>query len=287
MHNQDQIEYWNGPAGQKWVAHNSMMEKLLHNVGIRVIDTVKPAAGERAMDIGCGCGNQTLDLARRIGPGGEVIGVDISAPMLSLATDLHRNAADRDQMADVYYVEADASEHDFVDNHFDVLFSRFGVMFFDEPIGAFKNLRSALRPGGRMAFVCWQAAPLNPFMSVPMQAAMTVLPAPEPMPPGAPGPFAFADAGYLGSILSSAGFDQINIDSLNMPLHFGAGHSFDAACDELIEMGPISRLLKDADESLRAPTADAIRNALKSHYDDQKGLVFDGRFWIAQAVNPD
>jgi len=262
-----------------------MMERLLHNVGIRVMDALALVPGEKVMDIGCGCGNQTLDLARRVGKQGQVVGVDISAPMLELASALHTAAAEEEEISDVYYVEADASEHEFIDDHFDVLFSRFGVMFFDEPVGAFKNLRSSMRSGGRLGFVCWQAAPLNPFMSVPMQAALKVLPAPEPMPPGAPGPFAFADAGYVASILSSAGFDNINVDSLNMPLHFGAGHAFDAACDELIEMGPISRLLNDADPSLRASAAESVRDALKAHYHAETGLTFEGRFWLVQARN--
>ena len=286
VHNQEQIEFWNGPGGSKWVAHNGMMEALLHDIGFIAINAAAPQAGEKALDIGCGCGNQTLDLARVIGTEGEVIGVDVSGPMLQLANRLYVKASAHESMARVGFVQADAAEHEFVDRHFDLLYSRFGVMFFDQPEAAFVNLRSALKPGGRLAFVCWQAAELNPFMSVPMRAALQHLPAPPPMPPGAPGPFAFADAGYLASILETAGFDQIRIDPVERPLHFGKGHSLEAACAELIEIGPISRLLLEADEATRAHAEDAVRETLASYYTPETGLNFAGAFWLVTAINP-
>lgn len=284
MHNKEQIQFWNGPGGQKWVAHNGMMEAMLHDIGMRAISMLAPEAGNKALDIGCGCGNQTLDLARCIGPGGEVVGVDISAPMLHLGQQLAQAAAE-EPMASVSFVQADAYEHDFKDGYFDVLFSRFGVMFFDDPVGAFSNLRSALKPGGRLGFVCWQSPEHNPFMTIPVRAALQYLPAPEPLPPGAPGPFAFADADRVRGILTDAGFNDIQITATPHKLYFGANETFEDACQEILDIGPVSRLLLEADASLKAPVFDAVCKALAPFHQGDKGLCFDGSFWLVSAKN--
>src|SRR5262249_38336345 len=149
------------------------------------------------LDVGCGCGDSTVDLARRVAPDGTVVGMDISAVMLERA----RQTA-REQGVNARFEHADAQTHAFAPASFDVLFSRFGVMFFADPTAAFANLRSALRPGGKLAFVCWQSLAENPWMLVPLGAAFQIIP-PPPMPaPDAPGPFAFADQSRVRSILA-------------------------------------------------------------------------------------
>lgn len=286
MHNKEQIQFWNGPGGQKWVAHNGMMEAMLHDIGMYAIDMLALEADNKVLDIGCGCGNQTLDLARRLGPGGEVIGVDISAPMLHLGRQLAQAAAE-EPMASVSFVQADAYDHDFQDGYFDVLFSRFGVMFFDDPVGAFSNLRKALKPNGRLSFVCWQGPEHNPFMTIPVRAALQYLPAPESPPPGAPGPFAFADADRVRGVLAASGFSNINITATPHMLYFGAGESLAAACREILDIGPVSRLLLEADASLDAPVFDAVCAALTPFYKGNEGLCFEGNFWLVSATNGD
>ena len=284
MHNKDQLQFWNGPGGQKWVIDNDFMEGMLHDIGILAIDALAPEAGDKVLDIGCGCGNQTLDLARRVGRKGEVVGVDISAPMLQLGRQIAAAAA-HEAIAAVTFLEADAYDHDFRDGHFDLLFSRFGVMFFDDPVGAFSNLRGALKPNGRLGFVCWQAPEKNAFMTIPVREALKYLPAPEPQPAGAPGPFAFASSDRIRSILADSGFNSVAITATTQALQFGAGKSFELACREILNVGPVSRLLGDADEALKQLVFDAVCKVLKPFYKPKLGLCFEGNFWVVTAVN--
>lgn len=284
MHNKDQIQFWNGAGGQKWVADNALMEVMLRDIGLRTIAALAPMAGDKALDVGCGCGSQTLDLARRIGSDGEVVGIDISAPMLALGKQL-AEASVHEVIADITFVQADACDHDFRPGYFDLVYSRFGVMFFDDPVGAFSNLRSALKPNGRLAFVCWQGAEQNPFMTMPARAALQYLPAPEPQPPGAPGPFAFADSGRVRSILTDSGFSDIAIVATMQTLQFGASKTFEAACAEMLSIGPVSRLLVGADEALKQLVFEAVCTVLEPFYTAESGLCFEGNFWIATARN--
>src|SRR5881628_2723223 len=161
------------------------------------MERARIGAGERVIDIGCGCGDTTIALARRVGPAGLVLGIDVSAPMLARAADAAREAG----VAHVRFEHADAQTHRFPAQAFDVLYSRFGVMFFSDPAAAFGNLRTALRPGGRLGFVCWQAVPENPWIAVPLEAAAQHMALPPPPAPGAPGPFSFADPERVRRIL--------------------------------------------------------------------------------------
>ena len=190
--NATQIEFWNGETGQNWVSHDALMEAMLQPLGEAVMDSLSPKPGEHVLDIGCGCGHTSLSLADRVGAEGSVTGIDISAPMLAVASQLaaERNAGHKS----VQFLEADAQTHSFTPERYDAAFSRFGVMFFEDPVAAFTNLRASLRPSGRLAFCCWQPRAVNPFMTVPAMAALELLPAPPEIPPRTPGPFAFEEA---------------------------------------------------------------------------------------------
>ncbi len=206
----EQIEFWNGKAGETWVQAAARTDRLLAPISQLAIERAAPVAGERVIDIGCGCGTTSLEIADQ---GAQVWGVDISEPMLALAK---KRAGDRTDLA---FSRADAAEQAFTPDH-QLVFSRFGVMFFDEPAAALANIRTGLVPGGRLCFVCWQAPKLNPWMSVGGQAVAPYLPKPETPPdPKAPGPFAFAEKGYLRSLLQIAGFSGIRIDSITPTLH--------------------------------------------------------------------
>ena len=170
-------------------------------------------SGKTVLDIGCGCGHTSLSLAHRVGAQGAITGIDTSAPMLSLARTPAEHRAEPG--AAIEFVEADAQTHAIQRDSFDAVFSRFGVMFFEDPVAAFSNIRTALRPNGRLGFCCWQPRAVNPFMTVPAQAALELLPPPPEMPPRAPGPFAFAEPDYIHSILSRSGFSDISITPLS------------------------------------------------------------------------
>src|SRR5438309_1620679 len=198
--NAEQIRYWNEAAGPKWVSFQKVIDAQIAPLGERAMDRASIAPGERVIDVGCGCGDTTITLARRVGPAGLVLGIDISAPMLERAAETARAAG----LANVRFENADAQTHRLSPGAFDVVYSRFGVMFFADPVAAFTNLRAALRPGGRLAFVCWRSLAENPLFTAPMAAAAKHLPPLPPPHPNAPDPFAFADRARVAQILETA-----------------------------------------------------------------------------------
>ncbi|HEY8142678.1 MAG TPA: class I SAM-dependent methyltransferase, partial [Kofleriaceae bacterium] len=209
-----QQEYWNGQAAERWISDRERMDRSLESISTVVIERAAPRAGERVLDVGCGCGTTSLVIAGRVAPGGSVVGEDISAPMIE-------TARGRAGGAPVEFLVADAATHRF-GSPFDLLFSRFGVMFFAEPVAAFTNLRAQLAPGGRMAFVCWRSLRDNPWAFAPLAAARDLLPPMEPPDPHAPGPFAFADSDRLRGILTEAGFRDVAIDAHDDRMYTGA-----------------------------------------------------------------
>ena len=255
--NATQIEFWNGETGRNWVAHDALMEAMLRPLGESVMDTLAPQPGEHVLDIGCGCGHTSLSLAGRVGAEGSVTGIDISAPMLAVASHF---AAER---SSIQFVQADAQTHAFEPERYDMVFSRFGVMFFEDPVTAFTNIRSALRASGRLAFCCWQPRAVNPFMTVPAMAALELLPAPPEMPPRTPGPFAFEEADYVTAVLTSAGFESVAVTPLQKPLTFGRGLSLTNIVERLVQIGPIAQMVRDAPEELQQPVRDKVVDAVK------------------------
>ncbi len=200
--NRDQIDYWNSEAAKKWVAFEETIDQVFGPVTRRLLERAAPKAGERVLEVGCGGGVTTMAIARRVGAEGGVLGIDVSEPLLARAK--ARREAERLEQID--YLLADAQTHAFEAERFDLLASRFGVMFFADPVAAFANMARALRPGGRLAFACWPEMAMNPWFSVPRAVAIKRLGEPTPQPPRAPGPMAFADQDYLLSILTDAGF---------------------------------------------------------------------------------
>ena len=281
--NEEQSFYWNSLGGPQWVRYQPMLDGQLEGVGRLAMDAAAFRAGESVLDVGCGCGSTTLAIAEAVGPEGRCVGIDLSRPMLELARARGREAG----VANAEFVEADAQEHAFRPA-FDVLWSRFGVMFFADPVRAFANLRGALRQGGRLAFVCWQAPARNPWMIVPVLAAMAHLPAPPPPQPDAPGPFAFADEGRVRSILADAGFRDVEVRGHEVQLPLGGGASLDASVDFILHVGPVSRLMGEADAATRGRAEQAVRAALLEHAqrtgsDPDAGLSMGGAVWVVTA----
>jgi len=232
--------------------------------------------GERVLDVGCGVGQTTLELAERVGPSGSVLGIDISTPMLARARERARAAG----LANVRFENADAQTHAFTPESVDLVYSRFGVMFFADPTAAFANLLRALRPGGRLAFVCWQAMTENAWMRESLAAVLKHVAPPPPADPHAPGPFAFADAARVRGILERAGFRAVRHEAVPGQLSLGA--SLDEAVSFAVEIGPASRLLKEAPEAARAAAVAELRKALEAHV-TPKGVDLGYATWIVTA----
>ena len=279
--NATQIEFWNGETGRNWVTHDALMEAMLQPLGESVMDALAPQPGEHVLDIGCGCGHTSLSLADRVGAEGSVTGIDISAPMLAVAS--HLSAEHRRESTSIQFVEADAQTHAFEPERYDAVFSRFGVMFFEDPVAAFANIRCTLRTSGRLAFCCWQPRAVNPFMTVPAMAALELLPAPPEMPPRAPGPFAFEEADYVTEVLTSAGFESPVVTPLQQPLTFGRGLSLTDIVERLVQIGPIAQMVRDAPKDLQQPVRDKVVDAVEPFYSEDTGMTLDGQFWQVTA----
>jgi SAM-dependent methyltransferase len=277
-----QVADWNGQSGERWVANQARLDLMLAVFGEAALQAAALADGEHVMDVGCGAGASTLALAARVGPKGRVLGVDISAPLIERATAL----APAD--APVAFQLADAGGAAFPLATFDLLFSRFGVMFFEHPVAAFAHMRRALKPTGRLAFVCWRATAENDWGRLPLEAIRDIVPLPAPPDPEAPGPFSFAAPDRVRSILTTAGFADIAITPLDRSIPFGQGATREAAIDDALEMafqvGPLSRVLADQPEEVRARASAAVRTAYAAR-PGQRSVMIDAAAWIVTARN--
>ena len=271
--NQKQIEFWNGDAGAKWVDNQEKMDQMLNPLSDVAIDIAEPQFDERVMDVGCGCGATSVELARR---GAKVWGIDVSASMLARARE--RSV----EHPDMVFTEADASTYEFLAEH-RLIFSRFGVMFFADPVKAFSNLRSALVPQGRMVFLCWQAANKNEWISRVGQAVKGFLPEPTEAPdPRAPGPFAFAESDYLEGILSRAGFQNIDFQSLSIDLKLAS--TVEEALDFQSNIGPLSAVIAQLEGQVREDAMNAAKEELQASMSEE-GIKLGSAVWLVTASN--
>jgi SAM-dependent methyltransferase len=275
MNNQDQIEYWNGRGGQNWAAQQDYTDRILGHITEAFLPFAAAKPGESVLDIGCGCGTTTFSFAQYVGREGSVAGVDISAPMLAVAQ--ARAAASN---ADIPFIEADASTYDF-QPVFDLVASRFGVMFFEDPVAAFRNIRKAVAPKGRLAFVCWRAMEKNGWASTPIKAARPLLPPQETPDPHAPGPFAFADAKRVETILSNAGFKDIHIEKFDG--HMDMAPTLDDAAMRTMTIGPLSRAIAELDDATKAKVRGVVTEALKP-YATPHGVRGPVACWMVRAA---
>jgi SAM-dependent methyltransferase len=276
--NAEQIEFWNGEGGEKFVRYQNALDAMLEPFGTEAIRQAAVRAGEAVLDIGCGCGETTIDLSRIVGVTGEVVGVDISEPMLARAEYL----AAQTEMTNVFFELVDVETGKLHEESFDLAFSRFGVMFFRNPATAFGNVRGALRPGGRIAFACWQPLDRNQWVSLQLKAVLPLVPPPERPGPEDPGPFSFGDPERIRRILTEAGFTDIAIEPFAPKVVLGGMLVLDDAVDFSMEIGPVSALLKDADEATRAKARDAVRAALEAYRTD-RGVMLAAGAWIVTA----
>ena len=274
--NADQIAYWNGPSGQRWADRHAVQEALLGPIAGVLIARARPAPGERVLDVGCGSGATTVAFAKAVAPEGFVLGLDVSDPMLSQA----RAQAPKGLPLD--FVLADATVHPFEPQSFDLLASRFGVMFFADPVASFANLHRALKRSGRLAFACWREPRENPWMMTPLIAVYRHVPKMPPVGPEEPGPFAFASEERVKRILTAAGLVDVAMEPRNLAMDIAIGGGLDAAVDGALQIGPASRALQGHPPETCAAAKASIREILAPFAKGQS-VALQGSIWIVTA----
>ena len=276
--NTAQIAYWNDVASVSWTKFQTQLDAIFEPLTRHALDAAAPAPGERVIDVGCGCGATVLALADRVGASGHVLGLDVSAPMAARA----RERIAQRSLGHATIEVTDASTHIFARSDSDLLFSRFGVMFFADPVAAFANLRKAMRPQGRLLFACWRPLADTPWFSLALQVTRDLLPPQPPADPTAPGPFAFADAGRVAGILRAAGWQAPALVRQDVPMRMAGPGDLDGAADFATRVGPLARLLMDADERTRRQARTLVIDALRAN-DSADGINLTGSIWLVSA----
>jgi SAM-dependent methyltransferase len=267
---EDQAALWNGVAGRTWVEAQELLDRVFEPFEKLLVEEVAAGRKRSVLDVGCGTGATTLAIARSLGGSGRAVGVDISEPMIVLA----RERAARERVPATFIV-ADAAAHAFEASSFDMLVSRFGVMFFDDNVRAFANLRRAARPGADLRLIAWRSPADNPFMTAAERAAAPLLPCIPARRPRGPGQFAFADAERVHGILAESGWADIDIRSLDVACAFPA----DRLDDYLVRLGPVGRILQDADEQTRGRVVASLRAAFNPYLHGDE-VRFDAACWM-------
>lgn len=277
--NAQQSAYWNGRGGERWRDRQEVQDAQFAPITDLLIARAAPRAGERVLDVGCGCGAITLAFAQRVGAGGHVTGVDISVPMLGRARERAPSAAP------VEFILADATTHAFPPAWFDLAVSRFGVMFFADPTAAFANLRTGLCRGGRVVFVCWRAPDDNPWLTVPLAATYEHAPPLPETGPDDPGLFSFSSQERVECILGDAGYTSIGLERHDFTLDIAAGRGLDEAVRAALAIGATAHALEGQPPQTRAAAADAIHVALTPHVAGDT-VPLGASIWIVTALNP-
>jgi len=271
--NAEQADLWNGRLGKAWVNVEDYIDGMMAPLSTVALEAVNAKPSDRIIDIGCGCGTTSFSLGAT---GAAVWGVDISTAMIDRANEKD-NAA-----GNVAFSVGDAASQQYTADH-TVVFSRFGVMFFADSVKAFANIRSALVPGGRLVFVCWQPPSANPWLSIAGAALQPFQPADAPPPdPEAPGPFRFGVPEDTRKVLSSAGFTNIAMQPVVKDLHLG--DTIDEVMRFQSNVGPLSSLLETLDESRHAQATAAVRDAFAAKA-DSKGINLEAATWLVTATN--
>jgi len=276
--NAREVQYWNSPHTRVWVDEYQAIDRLLADSTRAALDHAAPKVGERVVDIGCGSGTTVLELAARVGPSGYVLGADVSKPSVEKARE--RVAAAGVHQAEI--VLCDVSTHIFPANSFDLAFSRFGVMFFADPVATFANIHKAMKPDGRLALAVFRRLQENTWAMATVAAIRHLLPPITPPGPEEPGQFSWGDAARVRRILETAGFQDVSLSPRDpaMPLA-GPGGAAEAA-SFMSRIGPVVRAMSDASEGQRKEVRAALEAFFRSHEGPQ-GIAFQGAIWIVTA----
>ena len=275
--NQDMARAWDGEEGDRWTEQASYYEAAGTHHWRRIGEGGFVSSGDRVLDVGCGTGSSTRDLARLASPG-SVLGVDLSARMLAHARERTR----AEGLENAEYLQADAQVHPFEPGSFDVVASSFGAMFFDDQPAAFANLAAALRPGGRMALLAWREVARNEWLTALRGALAAGRDLPEP-PAGAPGPFGLADADRVGEVLAGAGFAAVAFTPVDEPVSLGADAA--DAWAFVRTMGIVKGLTQDLDPATTGEVLEGVQRLLAEH-DGPDGVQFASSAWLITAHTP-
>jgi SAM-dependent methyltransferase len=272
--NVDQADSWNGNEGEAWAADQDRYDTAVRAYNAHLLDAAGISTTEHVLDIGCGCGESTRGAAR-LAASGAALGADLSSPMLARA----RERAREEGLENVRFEQADAQVHPFEAGAFDIAISRFGAMFFGDPVAAFRNIGSALRPGARLALISWQPLAENEWLSAIRTSLAMGRTLPEP-PVGMPGPFGLADADAVRGILGAAGYDNVDLVGLREP--FAVGGNADDAFGFVRRIPPVKGLLQDLDDAAQEQALGQLRAMLVAH-ETADGVVFGSSGWLITA----
>ncbi|MBX9943793.1 MAG: class I SAM-dependent methyltransferase [Reyranella sp.] len=268
----EQAAFWNGPGGQGWLASIERIERGIGDFGTAALVAANARPGEKVIDVGCGTGGTTWALAQAVGSTGHVLGVDISGELIAAAR-THR-------IPNATFELGNAATYPFAAASCDLVFSRFGVMFFGDPVAAFRNFQQALKPTGRLLFVCWRKPAENPWGLVPLRAAAPFLP-PLPRPgPEDPGQFAFGDRARVERILKESGFCALSFTPLDQPVFMG--QTIADILENTGRFGPLARAFAEATAEQIEKAKAAIAEALKPHA-TAEGVRLPGACWLVGA----
>ena len=268
--------FWSSTMGHAWVSQQAVISDVFTSVTSVSFKAAAAKPGEHVVDIGCGTGDTLLDFAKVVGSSGAALGVDVSVPMLGFA----RHRAAEAGYGNVSCALADATTYAFEPRWADLVYSRFGVMFFDDPVKAFTNIRGGMKPGGRLVFVCFRTMPESPWFRVPIEAARPHLPAQPPADPLAPGMFSFAREERVRGILSDAGFREIALKAVDVPMH---GKDIAQSMAFITQAGPLPAILENGSEEQRTRATEAVREALAANIGaDGRGLR--AGLWLVSAL---
>jgi SAM-dependent methyltransferase len=269
--NQAQINLWNGRVGEKWASMQMSLDAWVEYATAQLKTLAGSVAGKHVLDIGCGNGETCVLWLKG---GATVTGVDVSEAMLAIAANRTQGKAK--------LICADASEWR-GDTPYDLAISQFGLMFFADPDAAFTNIAANLRSGGRLLFCCWRSVKENPWVMTPMDAVRDLLPESAPSAPDAPGPFALADKDRLHDILQRAGFENISINPFDFPVCLASEGGVDAAVRFVMQIGPTSAALVEADKAAKIIAAERLKNIL-APYEKNGRVALGGAVWMVEAV---
>ena len=281
MSNAQQAAYWTDIGGVSWVNDQQIFDHMLMPFGSESQRVLAAQTGEHVLDVGCGAGTTTLAIAAAVGPTGSVVGCDISPTMIDAA---------RNRIKDTPQISlaiADVQTADLLQaDPFDAVYSRFGVMFFAEPVAAFRNIAVAVRPGGRLVFVCWQREDLNEWISLPVRIMHSFAPEPLLSPTDAPGPFAFRDPERIEQILTEAGWTDVAIQPFVAPVVLGGGRGVDAAVQQSKGSSAAHGLRKQVDEETFERAFEAVGAAFAERANPEGVVSFSGAVWVVTAHRP-
>jgi SAM-dependent methyltransferase len=279
--NSTQIERWDGRTGRHWVAEAERYDQMTQAFGDRIVESAAPQPGERVLDVGCGNGAIALAISVLVQPGGTVMGLDISSPMLEEAS----RRATAAGITNLSLQKGDVQIYPLAQAAFDLVVSSFGVMFFDDPLAAFANLARALAPRGRLVFACWRELLDNEWLMVPVGAVLTLVPTPDPGPSGGPGPFSLADKNRLQEMLLDAGFTHPHIEELRRPMWMGVSAEDTVMFMQQTEMA--ETVMKDVDPGTQQRAWAEVADALKTRAKADGSIELSGSAWLVTANRPD